>query len=365
MGYTSAETRWSIIAKWKELGNLRAVARSLKVPPKTANRWVQRYLATGGVDDEQRSGRKPLLNAAVAARAHELLMSNEHGGAKSVGLLLHTSGMVSKPVDRRTVTRAVRNIALEEGHTLRALRGKPQKMLTEKNREKRLAFCKDNLGRGWGNVMFTDRKKFPFSYPGVKVQAVSWVRAGMRRQALTVNHANVVNLYAGITKSGVTKVHIVAGTTGHKTTFKNGKGQEAKNITKQEYQNVVESTFLPEGQRLFTNNGIGTWVLQQDNDPTHKAALPAVDQWNTKRGSSVSVLKNWPPNSPDLNPIENLWGYLQTKLDARGCKSFKEFRAAVEIEVKAIPTDYFSKLVGSMPTRMAECIRLEGGKTRY
>jgi transposase len=112
-------------------------------------------------------------------------------------------------------------------------------------------------------------------------------------------------------------------------------------------------------------HGISTWLLQQDNDPTHKAAGSEVAQWRTQHYSSVSVLPNWPPNSPDLNPIENLWSYLQAKMDENGCATFSEFKAALVLEAKSITKTYCSKLVDSMHKRIAECIRLEGAKTKY
>ena len=43
------------------------------------------------------------------------------------------------------------------------------------------------------------------------------VRRGSTRQAATVNHPQCVNVYAGITKYGVTKLHVVAGSSKHKT----------------------------------------------------------------------------------------------------------------------------------------------------
>jgi hypothetical protein len=103
---------------------------------------------------------------------------------------------------------------------------------------------------------------------------------------------------------------------------------------------------------------VSTWVLQQDNDPAHRAAGPIVQQWNAQHASSVSVLQNWPANSPDLNPIENY---------ARGCRTFSEYREALETEARLVPRAYayFSKLVGSMPKRLADCIQLEGDKTEY
>lgn len=365
MGYTSKGQRWAIVTTWQQTGSIAAASRVTGLSQKVVQRWVQRFQKTGDVLDAPKSGRKPLLSAAAALQAHDLLLGNQYGGARAVGKQLYTAGYTSKPADRRTVTRTAVKLAKARGVKIRALRGKPRKGLTAATKEKRLRFCQSNLKRSWGNVMFTDRKKFPFSYPGVKVQAVSWVEEGAQREAHTVNHAQVVNLYAGISRHGVSKLHIVAGTSKHKTQYKNQKGVGAKNITTQEYHDVVKATFMPEGRRMFSTQGLATWVLQQDNDPTHKAALPVVKQWNAQHASSVSVLQPWPPNSPDLNPIENFWSYLQAKLDARGCTTFEQFSAAVHIEAKAVPTDYFAKLVESMPKRLAKCIELGGGKTKY
>ena len=53
----------------------------------------------------------------------------------------------------------------------------------------------------------------------------------------------------------MTKLHIVAGTTGHKTAHLNQKGSMARNITASEYKEVLEQTLLPEGrsaQRDYT-----------------------------------------------------------------------------------------------------------------
>jgi hypothetical protein len=60
-----------------------------------------------------------------------------------------------------------------------------------------------------------------------------------------------VNMYAGITCYGVTKAHLVTGTSKITTNFNNQKGQTSRNITSKEYREVLTRTLLPEGHRLL------------------------------------------------------------------------------------------------------------------
>ncbi len=101
-------------------------------------------------------------------------------------------------------------------------------------------------------------------------------------------------------------------------------------------------------------------MLQQDNDQLHKDAIKLVKEWNAKHASSVSILLPWPPNSPDLNPAENLWAWMDSKLDALGCNTFLEYKAAVHSVAKSVPPRMSFNLITSMPARIAECIRLKG-----
>jgi hypothetical protein len=163
----------------------------------------------------------------------------------------------------------------------------------------------------------------------------------------------------------MTAMHVVAGTSKHTKQHKTKGGKPARNITSSEYKEVLLQTLLPEGTRLFTTQGIGTWYLQQDNDPSHGVAKSVVKQWNQSKGSSVQLLPNWPPISPDLNIIENVWAWVQQQVNQQGCSGFDQFKQAVHDTIAAVPKEMIFNLYKSLKTRMELVIENQGGLTGY
>jgi hypothetical protein len=158
---------------------------------------------------------------------------------------------------------------------------------------------------------------------------------------------------------------VVAGSSKHKPKHTNKKGEPARNITSSEYQEVLVQTLLPEGRRLFSAQGISTWHIQMDNDPSHSQAKKVIAEWNKKNGSSVQLLPDWPPNSPDLNIIENVWAWVQAEVNKLGCKSFDEFKEAVVSKIKSVPKEMISNLYASLKQRMELVLGNEGARTGY
>jgi transposase len=358
----STHGRHRIVATFEQLKSRKATARKLQVTVKTVKRWVGRAKASADLEARRQTGRPRALSDPALSWALRVL-TTENLSLPQLACRLHSGGYTTRRLHRTTVGRWLKQHAKSQGKRLRALTGKPKAALSQSNKQARVDFARANLNRDWGQVIFTDRKRFLLRRPGSSVGPVTWTVGDRERTASQVSNPVAVNVYAGITRHGITQCHIVTGTTSHKTTYLNKKGQPARNITAAEYSDVLVKTLLPEGDRLFKARGVPQrWVLQQDNDPSHRAAEQHVTAWRRQRNRSVEILKKWPPNSPDLNIIENIWSIVDAKLLARGCKNASEFKQAVKEEMSSVSKDTIVSLFESMPRRMRNV--LHGGGER-
>ena len=79
------------------------------------------------------------------------------------------------------------------------------------------------------------------------------------------------------------------------------------------------------------------------------------------------ILLDWPPYSPDLNIMENVWGWLARKVYESG-KQYETKSDLIEANNKAwstISLDYIKSLYHSIPNRIFEVISNKGGSTHY
>jgi hypothetical protein len=320
------------------------------------------------VADKRKSASKRVLSGAGERAALSHLSSGECSSAQQVGQRLKQEGFTNRVLHKSTIIRAARRAAAAIGKKLWVQRGRPPKGMTKATKQKRLEFANAHINTNFSTWLFTDRKKFHFRYPGYVVQRVTWILGSAYSSCQGVvqpNRPQVLNVYGGITKHGVTKLHVVAGSSKHTSNHTTMKGQPARNITSGEYREVLTNTLLPEGKRVFSGQGHSSWTLQQDNDPTHRCAPQLVTQWSKTKGSNVTVLPNWPPNSPDLNLIENVWAWVQSEVDKKGCKTFEEFEAAIHSTMAAVPKHHLTNLWASMNKRLQAVVDANGGPTKY
>ncbi len=109
--------------------------------------------------------------------------------------------------------------------------------------------------------------------------------------------------------------------------------------------------------------------FMQDNAPIH-TAIETLDYLETR---DLHVIE-WPPYSPDLNPIEHMWLALKRKLhelhpefDTMGTsdEEWQAFEAGLKEAWAAIPDTLIEKLILSMPKRLTACKAAKGYQTKY
>lgn len=123
------------------------------------------------------------------------------------------------------------------------------------------------------------------------------------------------------------------------------------------YLNILKES-LP---RSIKKLGLGSdWYFYQDNDPKHKAHN--VRLWLLYNCPHVMET---PPQSPDINPIENLWDYLGKRLQNREISNKNQLKTVLLEEWRNISPDYCKKLVQSMQTRLKMVILNKGMHTKY
>ena len=124
------------------------------------------------------------------------------------------------------------------------------------------------------------------------------------------------------------------------------------------YQAMLQTYLLPFGPIIGGQN----WVFQQDNATCHSSK--STIEWFQR--NNIRVLQ-WPSRSPDLNPIENLWGILVRAVYANG-RQFENVQSLKQAILEAweeIPHETLQKLIDSMKDRMFEVISKNGDPTMY
>ena len=102
--------------------------------------------------------------------------------------------------------------------------------------------------------------------------------------------------------------------------------------------------------------------MQEDGASSHTVGIPE----RYRRAQKVKTLE-WPAQSPDLSPIENLWKIAKARIARRRhrIRTQEEMGDAIVEELNGVSGDLLEKLAKSFITRLELCIKAKGGATKY
>jgi hypothetical protein len=221
-------------------------------------------------------------------------------------------------------------------------------LLTERMMLQRLEFANQYQHWGvedWKRVMFSDESHFELQF-GTKVDRCRRPKGSDRFSTKftrkTVKHPPKVMAWACFSW--------------------NGRGG-LEFLKKGEMMNGVRYRQLLEEKLEFFMHQHQTTHFLQDGAPCHKARI--VTNWFNER-PHIQLIK-WPGNSPDLNPIENVWAWMKVQLRESTATNMKDWtRHITELwTIKMSDIDYLRRLVESMPRRLQEVIQRNGAATKY
>lgn len=317
----------------------RDIASVCQVSVGVVNKLIRQRIETGSISPKRkgRCGRK----RKTSARDDKLLLRISKLDPRKTSIVLKKELEVAG-VHIHSCT--VRRRLLENGR--RARKPIKKQLLTTIMKKKRYQWAKEYKNwttDHWRKVIFSDESHFE-----VQGQRCQYIRRSAneelssRHVMQTVKHPDKKMFWGCFSYSGTGPLQPVTGM-----------------MTSEKYAQVLQTKLIPEMTKLFPN---GDGVFQQDLAPCHTSK--AMQKFF--RDNNVNCLR-WPGNSPDVNPIENLWSICKAKLRDKDCTTKEKLICSI-IQVWYHDPNLQAlcrTLVDSMPRRVALLLKAKGGHIKY
>jgi hypothetical protein len=254
----------------------------------------------------------------------------------------HLSDMNATGVDicRNTLIKYIRDLGFGSYSPAK----KP--LLTPKHIQRRLGWCKEKAKmtiEGWSKVIWSDESRFSIvgNDGGARVLRMEGERFQERHIKETVKFGKgSVMVWGCFWAGGVSPLVVVEDT-----------------MNQDSYVKILADHFLPWLEELTSTEG-DEFTFQEDGASCHTGSYVT---WYKNR-CQIKQFDYWPAQSPDLNPIEHLWTYLEKRLEQRRHQihNLEQLKVVLLQEWHRIDSNLLSVLALSMPRRCDAVVKSHG-----
>jgi transposase len=308
------------------------IAKEIHCSENTVTRWVQRWEEEHSLNDSERSGRP---RCTTDEMDQDIGIISDKAPTKTPKDIRSELQLCVSP---HTISRRLDEIGL------RGFVQETEHALDEFDLQRRLAFSNQYLHwteDQWAHVFFSDECNF---YLGQHSRI--YVRRPLGashdpKYMQPMNHpSGKVSLWGCICAEGLGHAELYAGS-----------------LDSTRHRDILRSNLLPSFKQFFPS---GPWYFQQDNVRFHTT----VDTITFLHNKGITIIE-WPPWSPDLNPIENLWNVLKARVYARFPQTLEEMEQYIREEWAATDLTFTSHICKSMPRRLQLVLDNQGHKIAY
>ena len=311
------------------------IAQQAGTSAPSVRRWISRFEEKGSLADEPRSGRPRCTDKALDTAIAFVSRVEPFATPRQLKHKLQLDVSVDT-IDRRLA---------EAGLPGRVARHVFQ--LTDDHKRQRLSFAHGYerwTVDDWRRVVFADIKTFE----GEGSHGQVWVRRPVGEAANPAYSVAHKPHPVSVPAWGCFSAH----GPGYMAMFEGS--LDAAGL-----RDIFRDYLLPTVQEHF-GEGADWWLLH-DNDPgRHKSQVLKTFMHN----HYIRPL-DFPPYSPDLNPIENVWREMDLRMASTQADTKDALEKLVQKTWASLTPEYCSKLALSMPKRIAQVIERKGAYTDY
>jgi transposase len=322
--------RWKIVFLKEQKKTNVNIAREVKCERHTVADVLKRYQETDTVDEKQGRGRKRKLSTERKKKVYR--KAKQRKSARKIAAEITKEEI---PVDERTIRRTLKE------QKFFFLPPKKIQRISKGQKKKRLAYAKEMKDFDWKIALFTDEKSFWLGCPSDPC----WQQLDSRIVEEIQRYTPKLHVWGAIGYYFKTKLYFFVG-----------------NMNAKLYQKIVSERLPPTDFAPDCPEEVkGNWHFLQDNDPKHKAK----GSMKLLRELTGLRLIKHPPNSPDLNPMEDVWSYLDRHVRASRVTTINGLKRKLSKLWNDLPWTEFHPSIISMPARLGQCITRRGGRTDY